>query len=76
MTMPKSYVKEGLHPDRFFEVRGGYGLGDEPQLWWKTFEKFLIEQQAFDQHPMDPCVFSLRERSSRWKSVWNLVGSL
>ena len=28
VTMPKSYVKEGLHPDQLFEVRGGYGLGD------------------------------------------------
>ena len=28
---------------------------------WRTFEKFLIEQLGSDQHPMDPCVFILRE---------------
>ena len=55
--MPKSYVKEGLHPDQLFEVRGGHGLGNQPQ----QLEHFLIEKVGFDQHPMDPCVFFFRE---------------
>ena len=57
MTMPKSHVKVGLYPDQLFEVRG-YGLGDQPQQWWRTFEKYLTEQLGFDQHPKDPCVCS------------------
>ena len=61
VTMPKSYVKEGMHPDQLFEVKGGYGLGDQPQQWWQTFGRFLVEQLGFCQHPMDPCVFILRE---------------
>ena len=40
VTLPKSYVKEGMHPDQLFEVKGGYGVGDQPQQWWRTFEKF------------------------------------
>ena len=31
--------------------------------------KLLIEQLGFDQHPMDPCVFILREPSSRWNEL-------
>ena len=52
--------KKPQHPDQLFEVRGGYGLGDQPQQWWRTFEKFLAEQLGFDQHSMDPCVHSER----------------
>ena len=69
VTMPKSYVKEGMHPEPLFEVRGGYGLGGQPQQWRRTFEKFLVEKLGFDQHPMDPCVFILRGPSSRWNKV-------
>ena len=69
VTMPKSYVKEGTHPDQLFEVKGGYGLGDQPQQWWRTLERFLFEQLGFCQHPMDPCVFILRELSSHWNEM-------
>ena len=54
-----------MHPDQLFEVNGGNGLGDQLQQWWTTFEKVLAEQLGFDQHPMDPCVFILREPVSR-----------
>ena len=56
MTMPKGHVKKGLHLEQVFEVRGGHSLGDQPQLWWRTFERFLVEELKFDQHQMDPCV--------------------
>ena len=69
MTMPKSHVKEGMHSYQLFDVRGGYGLGDQPQQWWRTFEKLRSEHLGFDQHPMDPCVFILREPSSRWNKM-------
>ena len=69
VTMPKFYVKEGMHPDQLFEVKGGYSLGDQPQQWWRTFERFLIEQLGFCQHPMDPCMFILREHSSHWNEM-------
>ena len=60
VTMRKSYVKEVMHPDQLFEVKGGSSQEkNHPQQWWRTFEKFLIEQLDFDQHPMDPCVFFL-----------------
>ena len=56
MTMPKGHVKKGLlHLDQIFEVRGGHSLGDQPQLWCRTFELFLVEELKFDQHQMDPC---------------------
>ena len=54
--MPKGHVKKGLHLEQLFEVRGGHSLGDQPQLWWRTFERFLVEELKFDQHQMDPCV--------------------
>ena len=64
VTMPKDYVMEGHHPDQLFEVVNGYGLGDQPQQWWRTFERFMIEELKFEQHPMDPCIFMLRETVS------------
>ena len=48
-------------PTELFEVRGGDGLAGSAS----AVVKFLIEQLRFDQHPMDPCLFNLRERSSR-----------
>lgn len=36
-------------------------MGDQPQQWWSTFKQFLISDLGFEQHPMDPCVFMLRE---------------
>ena len=32
-----------MHPDQVFVVKGRNGPGDQPQQWWRTFEKFLIE---------------------------------
>ena len=55
--MPKGHVKKGLlHLEQLFEVRGGHSLGDQPQLWCRTFERFLVGELKFDQHQMDPCV--------------------
>ena len=50
--MPNGHVREGMHLEQFCEVRGSYGLGDQPQLWWRTFERCL-EEFKFDQHQMD-----------------------
>lgn len=61
VTMPKEYVMEGMHAEQLFEVRNGYGLGDQPQQWWRTFDHFPISELDFEQHPMDPCVFMLRK---------------
>ncbi|CAK0795301.1 unnamed protein product [Prorocentrum cordatum] len=61
VTMPKDYTLKGYHPEQLFEVVNGYGLGDQPQQWWRTFERYMLEELKFDQHPMDPCVFLLRE---------------
>ena len=33
--------------DQLFEVGQGHGLGDQPQQWWRTFEKFVIKQLGF-----------------------------
>ncbi|CAK0792131.1 unnamed protein product, partial [Prorocentrum cordatum] len=57
----QDYTLKGYHPEQLFEVVNGYGLGDQPQQWWRTFERYMLEELKFDQHPMDPCVFLLRE---------------
>ena len=31
VTVPKSYVNDGMHTDQLFEVRGGYGLRIQPR---------------------------------------------
>ena len=47
MTMPKGHVKKGLlHLEQLFEVRGGHSLGDQPQLWCRTFERFLFASSS------------------------------
>ncbi|CAK0882257.1 unnamed protein product [Prorocentrum cordatum] len=42
-------------------VLNGYGRSDQPQLWWLTFSKFLVEELGFVKHPMGPCVLLLFE---------------
>ena len=36
--------KGRMHPDQLFEVRGGCGLGDQPQRWWRAFENFFAKK--------------------------------
>ncbi|CAK0886706.1 unnamed protein product [Prorocentrum cordatum] len=46
LSLPSEFLPEGMRGDQLCE----------PQLWWLTFSKFLIEELGFAQRPMDPCV--------------------
>ncbi|CAK0790522.1 unnamed protein product [Prorocentrum cordatum] len=61
VSLPSEFLPDGMHGDQLCEVINGYGRSDQPQLWWLTFSKFLIEKLGFVQHPMDPCVLLLFE---------------
>eukprot|EP00974_Lingulodinium_polyedra_P057433 5528057-Lingulodinium_polyedra.AAC.2 len=61
VSLPRDHLPPGVHQDQLCEVVNGYGLGDQPQVWWLTFSRFLVEEAGFTQHPLDPCVFLLFE---------------
>lgn len=61
---------EGMHPEELYMVRNGYGLGDQQQQWWRTFERFMVNELGFEQHSMDPCVFIFREPVPASQEEW------
>ncbi|CAK0820028.1 unnamed protein product, partial [Prorocentrum cordatum] len=61
VSLPSEFLPDGMHGDQLCEVINGYGRSDQPQLWWLTFSKFLVEELGFVKHPMDPCVLLLFE---------------
>ena len=42
-------------------LKGAYGRVDAPLLWFREFQKALIELQ-FTQSPFDPCLFTLQDK--------------
>ena len=41
----------------------------QPQQWWKTCERILVQELKFDQHLMNLCVFMCTEASTNKKVV-------
>ena len=60
VSMPAGMCEDGVDSAQLYEVRNGYGLGDQPQQWWATFRDFCLES-GLKQHPLDPCVFMMHE---------------
>ena len=76
VTIPKSYVKGGLHPDQLFEVRGGYGLGGQPQQWWRPSRSSVPHRTVGFRPASDGsvCVHSERALESLERVARRCVG--
>ena len=45
-------------------LKGAYGRVDAPLLWFREFQKGLLELQ-FTQSPFDPCLFTLQDKKGK-----------
>ena len=54
--------KMNLADDEIVQLlKGAYGRVDAPLLWFREFQKGLLELQ-FTQSPFDPCLFTLQDK--------------